>query len=64
MDEIWRDIDGYEGLYQISNKGRVKSLKWGKKRILRPRLNGSGYLNVTLYKNTAAQHRLVHRLAI
>ena len=60
--EIWRDIDGYEGLYQISNKGRVKSLKCGKERILRPRDIGNGYLDVVLYKNTAAQHRLVHRL--
>ena len=27
MKEIWKDIEGYEGLYQVSNKGRVKSLK-------------------------------------
>jgi hypothetical protein len=27
MEEIWKDIEGYEGLYQVSNKGRVKSLK-------------------------------------
>ena len=27
MQEIWKDIEGYEGLYQVSNKGRVKSLK-------------------------------------
>ena len=27
MDEIWKDIEGYEGLYQVSNLGRVKSLK-------------------------------------
>ena len=60
--EIWRDIDGYNGLYQISNKGRVKSLKCGKERILRPRDNGNGYLNVVLYKNTASQSRYIHRL--
>ena len=62
MDEIWRDIKGYEGLYQVSNKGRVKSLKYGKERILRPRDNGDGYLNVVLYKNTASQSRCIHRL--
>lgn len=62
MDEIWKDIEGYKGLYQISNKGRVKSLYNGSERILRPWINNDGYLNVKLYKNTAAQHRLVHRL--
>ena len=62
MYEIWRDIDGYEGLYQISNKGRVKSLHNGSERILRSWTNNDGYLNVALYKNAAAQHRLVHRL--
>ena len=62
MDEIWRDIEDYEGLYQISNKGRVKSLKCGKERIRTPVINNSGYLNIILYKNTESQHRLVHRL--
>ena len=62
MDEIWHDIDGYEGLYQISNKGRVKSLKCGKERIRTPVITNDGYLNVILYKNTTAQHRLIHRL--
>ena len=62
MMEIWRDIDSYEGLYQISNKGRVKSLKYGKERILRAHDNGDGYLKVQLYKNTACQYRYIHRL--
>ena len=62
MMEIWRDIDSYEGLYQISNKGRVKSLKYGKERILRAHDNGDGYLKVQLYKNTARQYRYIHRL--
>ena len=62
MDEIWRDIKGYEGLYQISNKGRVKSLYNGSERILKLYDNGDGYLNAILYKNTVAQHKLVHRL--
>lgn len=62
MTEIWRDIEGYEGLYQVSNKGHVKSLKWGKERILRPMINSSGYLKVQLYKNTAHQYRYIHRL--
>ena len=62
MDEIWRDIEGYEGLYQISNKGRVKSLKWGKERILKPGITGSGYLKVLLCKNRMIKHIKIHRL--
>ena len=62
MDEIWCDIEGYEGLYQISNKGRVKSLKYGKERILRPGLNMSGYLVVTLCKNGVTLSKRIHRL--
>lgn len=41
MDEIWHDIEGYEELYQVSNKGRVKSLKYGKERILKPGWNAA-----------------------
>ena len=63
MEEIWRDIEDYKGLYQISNKGRVKSLKWGKERILRPGTNRLGYMFVCLYhdnmKKTVKLHRLV-----
>lgn len=61
--EIWKDIDGYEGTYQISNKGNVKSLKCGKERILRPGINSWGYMVVCLYhdnmKKTVKLHRLV-----
>ena len=62
MDEIWRDIDGYEGLYQVSNKGRVKSLKWGKERILKPHDNGIGYLRVALRKESSLKFIIIHRL--
>lgn len=50
--EIWKDINGYEGIYQVSNKGRVRSLDrkvWNytkKGRILKPHDNGHSYLNV------------------
>ena len=47
--EIWKDITGYEGLYMVSNKGRVKSLTTGKIRAFFD--NGRGYLSVSLYKN-------------
>ena len=62
MDEIWRDIEGYEGLYQISNKGRVKSLKWGKERILRPVIDKHGYMFVYLYNDNARKYFKIHRL--
>ena len=62
MDEIWHDIEGYEGLYQISNKGRVKSLYKASERILRPGINGSGYMFVCLYKNHIIQQPRIHRL--
>ena len=62
MDEIWRDIDGYKGLYQISNKGRVKSLYKGSERILKPGWMTGGYLYVVLCKNRIKQKRKIHRL--
>lgn len=52
MEEIWKPIKGYEGLYEVSNLGRIKSLnynKTGKERILKLG-KGNGYLKVTLYK--------------
>ena len=61
-EEIWNNIEGYEGLYQISNQGRVKSLKQGKERILKPANNGKGYLQVQLYKNGEKKMCLIHRL--
>ena len=60
--EIWKDIEGYDGMYQVSNKGRVKSLKFGKEKILRPGKNGNGYLFVYLYKNRKKKMCKVHRL--
>ena len=62
MDEIWHDIDGYEGLYQISNKGRVKSLKYGKERILRPGIDGYGYMFVCLCNDNVMKYFKLHRL--
>ena len=62
MTEIWHDIEGYEGLYQISNKGRVKSLYNGSERILKPRDNGRGYLRVNLRKENTSKYIRVHRL--
>ena len=60
--EIWKEIAGYEGLYWVSNLGRVKSLKHGKEKILKPWKNTRGYLLVDLYKDGHTKHLLVHRL--
>ena len=63
--EIWKDIEGYEGLYQVSNKGRVKSLgnnKTRREKILQPSENHKGYLRISLYKNGKQKKFLVHRL--
>lgn len=67
MKEIFKDIEGYEGLYQISNFGRVKSLGNGnsnnsKERILKPAKNNNGYLCVELSKQGKRKMHLVHRL--
>ena len=77
MEEVWKDIEGFEGLYQVSNKSRVRSLDWyqtrysrnGKEylqlhkgRILKTRLNPSGYPYVNLYKDGVMISKTLHRL--
>ena len=64
MMEIWKDIKDYEGLYQVSNLGRVKSLnynKTGREQVLKPTMDVDGYLRLTLYKD-GKQKFGVHRL--
>lgn len=71
--EEWRSIPGYEGLYEVSNLGRVKSLEISYIRkngimdhkpeiILSPKNNGTGYFIVCLYKNKIHKYCLIHRL--
>ena len=71
--EVWKDIQGYEGLYQVSNLGRVKSLGriidrlvygnyWQEERILKLHKTKYGYLMVELRKNKKPKNFLVHRL--
>ena len=66
MIEIWRDIKDYEGLYQVSSYGRVRSLGNGgthkKSRILKSAKNTWGYLRVQLWKNGKGKWCFVHRL--
>ena len=70
--EEWRDIEGFEGYYQISNMGRVKSLERTVRnsrgyrivaeRILKPQSNSKGYLYVNLYKDGKMKRCRVNRL--
>ena len=62
MEEIWKDIAGWEGLYQVSTCGRVKSLKYGKERILKSGKGGIGYLTVGLSIESRTFSKSVHRL--
>lgn len=62
MTEIWKDIEGYENLYQVSNMGRVRSLRYGKSKILKNRVNKGGYSTVILTKNYVPKTFYVHRL--
>jgi hypothetical protein len=71
--EIFKDVKGFEGSYQVSNLGNVKSLgrkvkrgkdsfKILKEKILKAGLDGAGYFVINLYKNETMYHFLVHRL--
>ena len=62
MKEIWKDKKDYEGHYQVSNWGRVKSIKFGKERILKLTKDKDGYFFVNLYKNNKSKTFKVHRL--
>jgi len=61
MNEEWRDIKGYEGLYQVSNLGRVRSLRFKKVRILKP-WGSHGYKHIELCVNNSRFVTGVHRL--
>lgn len=72
--EIWKDIEGYEGVYQISSLGKVKSLKRitrfknndrirvEEERILKPQITHKGYHKIQLRKNGKTKGHFVHRL--
>lgn len=76
MEEEWKDIQGYEGIYKISNCGRIKSLLrfnnmskdntmrgyYRKEKILKPSANNSDYLYIFLCKNGKKTMKTIHRL--
>ena len=74
LNEIWKDISGFEGVYQVSNLGRVKSLsrcidytdgriRKFSSQIIKPFSDKDGYQLVRLYKNSNVKTLRVHRLA-
>jgi len=73
MNEQWKAIEDFEGLYEISNYGNVKSLdrlvtvhgggkRFDKERILKPHRQKNGHMLIVLHKNGMKYPRLVHRL--
>lgn len=71
MQEIWKDINGYEGLYQISNLGNVKSIQYfnhannkiyPRNKLLKPLINEKGYFRVDLFKLGKTKRCRIHRL--
>lgn len=60
MIEVWKDIKGYEGYYQVSTHGRVKSVRYD--RILKPGRSGSGWLVVALSKKGKPKTKSVKTL--
>ncbi|WP_192820184.1 NUMOD4 domain-containing protein [Rufibacter sp. LB8] len=62
--EFWKNIKGFNGEYQVSNLGRVKSLKFNKEKELRQTVDGTGYLTVTLYQDKKGKTFKVHNLVL
>ena len=63
MMEIYKDVIGYEGIYQVSNLGNIKSLKFNKEKVLNPCCNSADrYYRVNLLINGKSTSRLVHQL--
>jgi len=62
MEEIWKEIEGYDGCYEVSNFGRIKAnYKYRPSRILKGSINNC-YLTVGLYKNKKSKTIKIHRL--
>lgn len=68
--EIWKDVIGYEGIYQVSNLGRVKRIgkyrnqvkEWDSNKILKPGKKNNGYMYCQLSKDNKTSPKMVHRL--
>lgn len=64
LDERWAAIKGYEGLYEISDRGRIKSFYSDPPQILTCNINTPGYVQVGLYKNKKLSLVKVHALVL
>lgn len=65
MPERWKEVVGYEGLYEVSNRGNVRSFcRTPKGKILKPGTDTKGYYFVNLYKDKKANTQRVHRLVL
>ena len=67
MKELWKDSPGYEGLYQVSDMGQVKSLNYkksGEEKIMKLHTHRDGYLTVRIVKNKIVKTYKVHRLVL
>ena len=66
LSEIWKPVPGYEDKYQVSCRGRVRRIASGKGtspgRVLNPRYNSKGYVQVALYNRGMRKSHLVHKL--
>lgn len=69
MIEEWRPVVGYDGYYEVSNLGRVRSVgkldgagKFRKGRIRKQKISRTGYMEITLSKDTALKTKKVHRI--
>jgi hypothetical protein len=69
--EVWKDVIGYEGLYQVSNLGRIKTLgrvtgdgRVYKPKVMSPGTNATGYLYIELRKNGVRKTHRLHRLIL
>jgi hypothetical protein len=61
ITELWRRVPGYKA-YEVSNEGRIRRVK--DKRVLKPRLDGGGYVQTALYEKKARKSFQVHRLVL
>jgi hypothetical protein len=63
MNEIWKDIQGYEGLYLVSNLGRVKRMYKNRPSVIRKgTIDKDGYLRIGLSKDCKYKYFYIHRL--
>jgi|SRR5690625_376505 len=61
-NEVWKDVKDYEGIYQVSNLGRIKSFIRCEGKILKGYVNEDGYIRIGLHKNRKRKIFMVHRI--